>query len=163
MLPAGGNLMHGPCRSWRTRARTSGQCRRLSDAAPNPGSQDTSYGLAGAPAVIRPLPACEQENEKRGRVWPNFRDATRVLHYNKTTKILGPCPAARPRCEARGQVPSSPSHPLDGGGGQALINVAFEKERKRERQRERRLCDRVLSMSSLPNGRSALMPTPSCQ
>ena len=68
MLPAGGNLMHGPCRSWRSRARSAGQCRRpLGVAAPNPGSPDTSYGLAGARdwrACVRRPPACERKKKE---------------------------------------------------------------------------------------------------
>ncbi len=141
--PAAGNLMHGRCRSWRTRARSAGQCRRLLDAAPNPGSPDTSYGIAGA----RDWRSCDQASLQRaaqkgrdekgpglvgqlGPLWVAPRD----LSYNKSLETWPP-PLARPRAEARGGCPPPPSHPLEGGRRAGPIILRENKYRERERER----------------------------
>ena len=62
MLPAGGNLMHGPCRSGRSQARTSGQDKHHRVALPKsrvPGHQlwvswcPGLEGLCQAPSSVR--------------------------------------------------------------------------------------------------------------
>ena len=143
--------MHGPSRSGRSQARSAGQCRRpLGVAAPNPGSPDTSYGLAGARdwrSCVRPHSSVRAKNRRQKRpackawdrpIFESPRTSPKILR-EKSSKIWrlpalcwastgGPVPGAR--------RPSAVCTVKGGGGGLYSLEILPRRKKKEKKERD---------------------------